>query len=114
MATRSITADLGTAGRRLWRTTTAAYDLAEHERAVLLAACRTVDTLERLEAAVAAVDLADWRRARGLLVEVRQQRITLARLIAALRVPDAEDDAEPEKRPRLQHRQLRGVYGVQA
>ncbi|WP_100498323.1 terminase [Geodermatophilus chilensis] len=114
MSAKSPVSGLAPAGRRLWRKVTADYDLAEHERAVLLAACRTADVLERLEAEVAAVDLADWPRARGLLVEARQQRITLARLIAALRVPYEDDDEAPEARPRLQRRAARGVYGVQS
>ena len=40
------------------------------------------------------------------MVEARQQSIVLARLIAALRIPDAEDN-------RPQRRGVRGAYGVQ-
>ena len=44
--------------------------------------------------------------AQPLMVEARQQSIVLARLIAALRIPDAEDN-------RPQRRGVRGAYGVQ-
>ena len=46
-------------------------------------------------------------RVHPALVELRQQRIALARLLAALRVPTGEDTG------RAQHRTgVRGVYGI--
>jgi hypothetical protein len=47
-------------------------------------------------------------RAHPALVELRQQRITLARLIVALRVPLGEQ----EGRARSQYRGLRGAYAI--
>src|SRR4051812_44043807 len=112
MTEREAVKALGTTGRRLWQKVSTAYNLGEHERVVLLTACRTADLLDRLQAAIEATDLSDWGSARGLLGEHRQQAVTLARLMAALRVPE-DDDPRPEKIPRLQRRTgVRGVYGV--
>lgn len=41
-------------GRRLWVAVLTEYDLEEHELALLREACRTVDLLDRLDAAVRA------------------------------------------------------------
>jgi len=49
-------------------------------------------------------------RAHPALVELRQQRILLARLVVALRVPMGEQDDESPQRP--QYRGTRGVYGI--
>jgi len=105
----------GAAGRRLWASVTTDYDLDEHERAVLVEATRTVDVLDELDAAIrsegAIVDSPQGRRANPAAVEARQQRVVLARLLAALRMPVGEAGDEPANaRPR--RRGPRGVYGV--
>lgn len=103
---------LGTSGRRLWKAVTGSYELAEHEARILLEAARTADALESLqvlidqEGAVVASPHGGTR-AHPALVEARQQRITLARLIAALQIPtDAVDVGQS------QHRPARGVYSI--
>jgi len=48
-------------------------------------------------------------KAHPAAVELRQQRIVLARLIVALRVPLGEEE---DTAGRLQRRALRGVYGL--
>jgi len=96
---------LGASGQRLWDDLTFRFSLDEGETALLVQACRTVDSLDTLEAAVAAdgvvIETPQGQRAHPALVEARQQRITLARLVSALRVPDdgAEDDGEGARRP---------------
>lgn len=102
---------LGLAGKRLWRSVVDDFDLTEQELALLRQAARTVDLCDRLQAVVddegpmvSAKD--DGQRAHPALVELRQQRITLARLLVALRVPIGDDDAA-----RTQRRGIRGVYG---
>lgn len=83
-------------GRRLWCEVLDAYDLGEHERAVLLEACRTVDALQALEDIVTLEGVTNVSpqgvRAHPALVEARQQRVTLAKLVASLRIP-VEDDS---------------------
>ncbi len=101
------------AGGRLWRAVLTDYELAEHELTLLRQAVRVADVCEQLQHQVD-VDgplLAD--RAHPALVELRQQRILLARLIVALRVP-LEEDEERDGRSagRAQRRGLRGVYGI--
>lgn len=106
-ARSSVPKGLHAAGRRLWSATLKDYELAEHERVLLEAACRTADTCAALAAAadthdgLTAPDGKVWPE----LIELRQQRIVLGRLLVALRVPIGESDAVP------QYRGLRGVYG---
>ena len=91
-------ADLGDAGSAIWSDITDNFDLTEAERTVLLSACRTADLVAALQARIDADGpVLDTGRSHPLLVEVRQQRIVLARLVAALRVPD-DDDNRPQRR----------------
>lgn len=113
-------AGLAVAGRRLWRSVLDGYEVAEHEMTLLRQACRVADVCDQLHAVVAkegpitATRLGEIRVHPGL-VELRQQRLALARLVVALRVPlgDQEDQAPAVSSPaaRLQRRGLRGVYG---
>ncbi|MDQ6875792.1 MAG: terminase [Actinomycetota bacterium] len=97
------------AGRRLWRSVLGAFDLDEHELALLRQAARTADVCEVLQGLVDAEGAMREGRAHPALVELRQQRIVLARLLVALRVPLGE---ESEGSDRLQRRGTRGVYGI--
>ncbi len=106
----------GRAGARLWRAVLAEYELEEHELLLLREVVRTVDVLDHLAARVAedgaVVSSSQGDRAHPALVEARQQRITLARLLAALRLPAGEESEQRSDR-RLQRRVgVRGVYGV--
>jgi hypothetical protein len=100
-------ADLRGSGRQLWQRIMDDFDLAEHERAVLVQACRTRDYCDELAEVIRRDGLlwADGRPAPAV-VEFRQQSNMLARLVASLRVPidEAEDDGRPALRP------ARGVY----
>ena len=99
-------AGTGPGGRRLWRDITGRFDLSEHELALLREACRSVDQLDALAAVVRrdGVTLEDGRP-HPALVESRQLRITLARVLAAMRLPDEDaDDSRPQRRG------IRGVY----
>lgn len=104
------------AGRRLWSSVVDVYDLDEHERALLLEAVRTVDLLTELDASVRAdgalVDSPQGVKANPAAVEARQQRIALARLLAALRLPaGGEGDVQASARP-ARKVGVRGVYGI--
>ncbi|WP_200936357.1 hypothetical protein [Marmoricola sp. Leaf446] len=102
---------LGARGRDLWRAVAGDYELGVHERIILAEACRTTDLLDKLESLVVSngltVEGPQGMKANPAVVEVRQQRITLARLVAALRIPAEAPDA-----PRTQRRGTRGVYEV--
>jgi hypothetical protein len=107
---------LNPAGRRLWRAILSDFDLDEHELAVLVVACRTVDRLEDVAAALADAPLTT-KNARGdlvahpLLVEQRQQSITLTRLLASLRLPTGETEDGELIRPQRRGG-ARGTYGI--
>lgn len=96
----------------MWRAITAGFELDEHELTLLREAARTVDLLDALEAEVkragAVVDSPQGRKANPAAVEARQQRLTLARLLVALRIPTEESQGSG----RTQSRPIRGVYGV--
>jgi hypothetical protein len=106
-------------GQRLWRSIVGEFDLDEHELILLEQCARSADLVATLAAAVedagGPVD-AETGKVRPVVVELRQQRIVLARLLAALRVPlaDHDDDAaETDPTPRLQRRTgARGVYSI--
>lgn len=98
-------------GRALWRAVLGAFELDEHERAMLLQACRTVDSLDDLQAALDDEGVISATpqgpRAHPALVEARQQRITLARLLTALQLPAGEETTTSRTRPGA-----RGVYSI--
>jgi hypothetical protein len=79
---------LRAAGRRLWRDVTETLALDEHEKALLLEAARTADALDELEKVIRRDGVLVSGRPHPALVEARQQRMTLARLVASLRLPE--------------------------
>ncbi|HWC35820.1 MAG TPA: hypothetical protein VG650_13465 [Mycobacteriales bacterium] len=94
------------------------FELDEHEMALLLEAVRTVDLLDVLEAAVRQdgplIDSSQGLRAHPAVVEARQQRIALARLLAALRLPIGDEgqqaaDVRPQRRSGV-----RGAYSLRS
>ncbi len=98
-------------GRALWRAVTRDYVLDDHETAVLREACRTVDSLDalqrQLEADGVMSESTQGTRVHPALVELRQQRITFARLLTALRIPTEDDTGRTQGRGAP-----RGVYGI--
>lgn len=103
-------------GRRLWASVMDNFELEEHERALLIEAVRTVDLLEVLNARLREdgplVETGHGTKAHPAAVEARQQRIALARLLAALRLPSGDEgdhlgSARPQRRVGV-----RGVYGI--
>ena len=106
----------GKAGAALWRAVLAEYELEQHELLLLREAVRTVDVLDDLtervaqDGAVLASSQGD--RAHPALVEARQQRITLARLLAALRLPAGQESEHGGERRPQRRVGVRGVYGV--
>jgi hypothetical protein len=100
----------GEAGRRLWHAVVDDFELAEHELALLRQAVAVADACEALQEAVDRDGLVVAGRPNALLTELRMQRILLARLVVALRVPigDAEDEG------RTQRRGVRGVYALRS
>lgn len=108
--------DLRTGGRRLWDSVTAEYELDEHETALLVETCRTIDLCDELESELRAdgaiVDSPQGRKANPAAVELRQQRIALARLLAALRMPAGGEGDQVQGRRPQRRVGARGVYGI--
>lgn len=103
---------LGSSGKALWRAVLTDYELDEHETSILTQACRLADACDQLQALVDAEGVmsesSQGPRVHPALVELRQQSISLARLMTALRIPAGEQsDGRAQSRPGV-----RGVYGI--
>ena len=101
------------AGKRLWRSILADYELEEHEAALLREMVRTVDRLDELHALVERDGVMVAGRLHPAMVEARQLRIALARLAAALRLPAGDEesgDAKPGTRRPQRRVGVRGPY----
>ncbi len=106
----------GTDALALWSSVVDVYDLEEHQRAVLVEACRTVDLLTKLDAEVRrdgpTIDSSQGLRTHPAVTEARQQRIALARLLAVTRLPSGQDgDQQAGARPQRRVG-VRGTYGI--
>lgn len=99
-------------GRALWRDVLGKYDLEEHEMALLREAVRTVDDLDGLAAVVADEGMTLGPRVHPALVEARQLRIALARLLGALRLPAGDEDDQAAGRRPQRRVGVRGVYSA--
>lgn len=103
--------ELDERGSRLWASLLAQDASLEDEshpmREVALSAARTADRLDRLERLSAEVEPVTAGRGGPMIhpvhAEVRQQSALLARLVAALRLPDEATGKRPQRR------QVRGV-----
>ena len=107
---------LGAAGLALWKSITSEFEIDTHELLLLKEASRCADRLDRLavEAAEGTVTVQNHRGDQVVspaMVEARQQSLTLARLLASLRLPSGEEASEqrPQRRGAL-----RGTYGLRA
>ena len=104
---------LNIGGQRLWDRVLGDYELAEHEQAVLLQACRTVDILDRLQAVIddgqIIVESPQGLKTNPAVVEFRQQAVTLAKCMASLRIPadDGEDAGRTQQRVGVRRPSLR-------
>jgi hypothetical protein len=95
---------LGDSGRALWQHIASRYVIdAEQDRQQLMQICRTADLLDRLQSVVdsegVTAESSQGIRTHPAVVELRQQRIVFARLLAALGVPSEAEAA-------------RGVYAI--
>jgi len=117
MAARRAPSGLSATGHRLWTSALADYEFDVHEELLLLQACRCADRLDRLAteadaSPVTVVNAKGDQVAHPALTESRQQSITLARLLAALRMPSGVEGGQlvrPQRRGGA-----RGAYGVRA
>jgi hypothetical protein len=96
-------AGLKAAGRRLWDSVCADFELEPYEASLLTQAAQTLDIIAGLQTVIETLGVDTAGRE---LAEVRQQRLVYARLIVALRLPNGLD--EGQRRP--QRRGIRGVY----
>jgi hypothetical protein len=95
----------GTAGRALFKAITEAFDLEPHEVAILGQMVRLADRIGQLDAIVDTEGVLVDGRTHPALVESRLERLALARMLTALRLPDVHDQ-------RPQRRGMRGVYAI--
>ncbi|MEU9581066.1 hypothetical protein [Streptomyces chilikensis] len=96
---------LGPQGTCLWEEISGAYELRVDELRVLGDACREVDLIERLEDALRDAPLVVTGSmkqpvANPLVQELRQHRALVARLLAALKLPDEEEQERHDAQAR--------------
>ena len=100
-------------GRALHSAVMRAYELDKTETVILREACRTLDAIDGLQALLDREGLTSESsqgvRVHPALVELRQQRITFARLVTALRIPTGEDSGRTQSRG-----SVRGVYSLRS
>lgn len=93
---------LRTGGKRLWSQVVDEFALSEHELAVLLQACRVADLLDRLQGVIDSEDVVvmspQGTKTNPAVVEFRQQALTLAKVMAALRIPLEDEQVRPRVR----------------
>jgi hypothetical protein len=107
---------MGEAGRDLWKSVLKDFALGAHEQLMLLQACHVADTCAVLQEVIdrdgpVLVTADGSPRTHPACRELRQQRITLARLIVCLRVPLGDEDADAG---RSQYRGMRGPYALRS
>ena len=107
--------DLQASGCALWVAVVAEWDLDTHELQLLHETARTVDLCDRLQVVLddegAMSESSQGVRVHPAAVELRQQRITLARLLTALNLPSGEAGATTLP-ARPVPGGVRGIYGV--
>lgn len=80
---------LGKRGLAFWQKVHEDLVLEEHENNLLVEACRTIDLIDALRTAIAKSGPVDADgKVMPAVVEARLQSVTLARLVASLRLPD--------------------------
>ncbi len=89
---------LGAAGQALWKAITGRWDLDNRESAILAHAARTADLIDQLEHLLDEQGLTvagsnGQPRLSPLPTEIRQQRLTLEKLLNALSLPVAEGES---------------------
>ena len=89
---------LADAGRALWQQVLDEFDPAPDELVLLAQACRTVDELEAISAAIASGPVVvqgstGQPRVSGLFAEARAHRLALAKLLEQLALPDEGEEA---------------------
>lgn len=90
---------LKAAGKKLWESSIAEFELAQHELAMLEEACRIRDYIRDLDKAVrddgVMIPSSQGSRLHPAIAEGRQQRLALARMLATLQIPPLADDDLP-------------------
>lgn len=105
----SAPAGTGLNGKKLWVAVVGDFDLDEHETALLREAVRAIDLLDELAAAIKKDGAMVAGKLHPAVVEARQGRIVLARMLAALRLPDGTAGDETQGR-RQRRTGVRGAY----
>lgn len=100
MASSTAPKGLGNSGRALWRQIAdgmpAGWELDERELALLLLACRQRDDLSRLETVISkegvmATGSTGQPVVHPAVLEARQARLAINRLLGGLELPDADE-----------------------
>ena len=92
--------DLKAPGKALWKSVNEDYELGSHELALLREACRATDELDILRTAlldseVVAVGSTGQPVVNKIFEEIRRHRDSLTKTIAAMNLPEDEEEEKP-------------------
>ncbi len=113
-AAPSTPAGLGDAGLAFWRDVHRDWELRADQERLLLAACRTLDEIARLEEALSSSETVvpgskGQVRAHPLVRELRDHRLAFQRLIGADGIGLTDDEADESRSRSTAGRQLAGA-----
>lgn len=116
--TQKPPAGLGVRGKRVWSQTVVDYELRQDELGLLMELCRSLDTLDRIEAELAKSPLlipgsAGQSRPNPLLSEARGHRQVITQLSRSLGLSDVAD-VDDQGAPLLTPRQARAQHAARA
>lgn len=92
---------LQSGGQRFWRSVLADFELSASELVILEASCRQIDEIAALEDALRdaptmTIGSQGQQRVHPAFTELRNHRLALSRLLAALGLRDAEAEADED------------------
>ena len=103
MVTMRYPSGLGKAGRALWRSVLADYELSAAELAVLRRACVTADYLDRIDAALSEGLTAEGSlgqpRPHPLMRALYEQSVLFAQLLRELALPMPDEESGQRRSP---------------
>jgi hypothetical protein len=102
---------LGDGGAKLWASIVDDFEMSQHELTLLAQCCCTLDACEQLQAVIDADGVLSEKgtgaRIHPAVVELRAQRLTLTKLLAALQLPAGVESGKV--RARREHWPLSAV-----
>ena len=92
-----VPAGVGEVAAAWWADLHETFEIEPHQVPLATEACRLIDQLDQLDAAVRRDGAMLEKKVHPALVEARQGRIVLTRLLASLRLPDEDGSTQQHR-----------------